>query len=124
MLWWYVDTCYDDMTCKWLCTIECMFIISGCFEGDQGWCAVLHDHCLVGSWERGEDNNDPRGAEVWGCIPKRGTRVASKERGRVLHWSGTRSGSSINSPLSYGSDKAGRVEETNRGVAWETVYTA
>jgi len=33
MLWWYVDTCYDDMTCKWLCMVECMFIISNTSVG-------------------------------------------------------------------------------------------
>jgi len=97
---------------------------SRCFEGDQGRRVVLCDLCSVGSWERGEDNSDPRGAGVWGCIPMRGIRLVFEKRSGVLHRSCTRSGSSVDSSLPHGSDGVGGVEKTNKGVDWETIYTA
>jgi len=42
---------------------------------------VLYDFCLVRDRERRKDNHDTRGPGFLRCVPKRGTRFASEERG-------------------------------------------
>jgi len=99
-------------------------VFSRGYEGDPGECAMLYHLHASRGWERGKDKSDIRGAGVWGCVSKGSTRVASEERSWVLHRSGTMSRSCVDSSLSHGFGRVGGVKETDRGVAWEAVYSA